>query len=101
MGRSAHFKKAETLETDKTLGNPNKPAIVTKETLELLLNKLPEAARKAFRVPYIPHKLFAACKLVDAGCGSISINTVQKLSLKEKPYIKDGEINQPDSGDLA
>ena len=43
-------------------------AIVTTETLELLLKKLPEAARKAFRVPDTPHNLIAACELVDAGC---------------------------------
>ena len=39
------------------------------ETLELLLKKIPEAARKAFRVPDIPHNLIAPYELVDAGCG--------------------------------
>ena len=33
--------------------------------------------------------------------GSISTNTVQKSSFKEKPYIEDGETNHPYSGDLA
>ena len=40
---------------------------MTTETLELLLSKLPEAARKAFRVPDIPDNLIAGSKLVDAG----------------------------------
>ena len=69
MEGGAHVKKSETQETNKTLGTPNKAAIVTTETLNLLLKKLPEAARKSFRVPDIPHNLFAACGLVDAGCG--------------------------------
>ena len=69
MGRGAHVKKSETQETYKTLVTPNKSTIVTTETLKLLLKKLPEAARKAFRVPEIPHNLITACELVDAGCG--------------------------------
>ena len=69
MGSGAHVKISETQETNKILGTPNKAAIVTTETLELLLKKLPKAARKAFRVPDIPQNLIAACELVDAGCG--------------------------------
>ena len=69
MGRGAHVKIAEEQETNKILGTPNKAAIVTTETLELMLKKLPKAARKAFRVPDTPHNLIAACELVDAGCG--------------------------------
>ena len=53
MGCGAHVKKAETQEKNKTPGTPNKTAIVTTETLELLLKKLPEAARKALRVPRV------------------------------------------------
>ena len=41
---------------------------MTTETLELLLSKLPEAARKAFQVPEIPHNLIAGGELVNAGC---------------------------------
>ena len=33
------------------------------------MKKLPEAARKAFRVPDFPHNLIAACEIVDAGYG--------------------------------
>ena len=40
---------------------------MTTETLELLLSKLPEASRKAFRVPDIPHNLIAGGELVDTG----------------------------------
>ena len=42
--------------------------IYTTETLELRLNKLPLKARRAFRVPPIPHNLVAVLELVDAGC---------------------------------
>ena len=66
MGRGAHVKISEEQETNKVLGTPNKAAIVTTETLELILKKLPKAARKAFRVTDIPHNLIAVCELVDA-----------------------------------
>ena len=69
MGHGAHVKISETQETNKILGTLNKAAIVTTETLELLLKKLPEAARNAFRVPDTTHNLIAVCELVDAGCG--------------------------------
>ena len=69
MGRGAHVKKSEEQETNKILGTPNKAAIVTTETLELILKKPLKSARKAFRVPEIPHNLIAACEIVDAGCG--------------------------------
>ena len=69
MGRGAHVNISEEQETNKILGTPNKAAIVTTETLELMLKKLPKAARKAFRVPDIPHDLIADCELSDAGCG--------------------------------
>ena len=42
--------------------------MMTSETLELLLNKLPKKARKAFRCPNIRHNLIAVCELCDAGC---------------------------------
>ena len=41
---------------------------MTTDTLELVLSKLPEAARKALRVPDIPHNIIAGGELVDAGC---------------------------------
>ena len=69
MGRGAHVKISEEQEKNKILGTPNKAAIVTTENLELLLKKLPKAARKVFMVPDIPHNLIAACELVDAGFG--------------------------------
>ena len=66
MGRVAHIKISEDQETNKILGTPTKAEIVTTETLELMLNKIPKAVRKAFRVPDILHNLTAACELVDA-----------------------------------
>ena len=69
MGRGAQVKISEEQETNKIPSTPNKAEIVTTETLELMLKKLPKAARRLFRVPDIPHNLIAACELVDAGCG--------------------------------
>ena len=69
MGRGAHVKISEEQETNKILGTLTKAAIATTETLELMLKKLPKAARKAFRVPEIPHNLVAAYDIADAGCG--------------------------------
>ena len=69
MGRDAHVKISEEQETNKILGAPTKAAIVTTETLELMVKKLPKSARKAFRVPYIPHNLIASYELAYAGCG--------------------------------
>ena len=69
MVHGTHFKISEEQETNKILGTPKKAAIVTTETLELMLKKLPKSARKAFRVPDITQNLIAACELVDAGCG--------------------------------
>ena len=42
MGRGAHVKISEEQETNKIIGTPNKAAIVTTETLELMLKKLPK-----------------------------------------------------------
>ena len=48
---------------------PSGTPITTTKTFEILLDKLPQKARKAFRVPNIPHNLIAASKLCNAGCG--------------------------------
>ena len=64
MGRNTACKRATTQEKNHTIGTPSKTTIMTTETLELLLSKLPEAARKALRVPYIPHNLIAGGELV-------------------------------------
>ena len=42
--------------------------MMTTETLRLLLSKLPEKARRAYRVPNIAHNLIAVAALCDAGC---------------------------------
>ena len=41
---------------------------MTTETLELLLNKLPPKARRAFGVPAIQYNLIACVELIGAGC---------------------------------
>ena len=69
MGRGAHITISKEQEKNKILGNPTKATIVTTETLELMLKKLPKATRKAFRVPDTHPNLIAACELADTGCG--------------------------------
>ena len=69
LSREAQCKRTDIQESNKTLGTTNRATMVTTETLELILQNLPSAARRAFRVPDIPHNLIAASKLADAGCG--------------------------------
>ena len=69
MGRHAKCKVATHQEPQITLNTPSDVPIATEQTLELLLKKLPPKARRAFRVPNIPHNLVAAAELADAGCG--------------------------------
>ena len=42
--------------------------LMSTETLDMLLNKLPRKARQAFRIPDIQHNLIACAELIDAGC---------------------------------
>ena len=69
LGREAQCKRGDVQESNKTFGTPNIASIVTTETLELLLQKLPSAYRRAFRMPDIPHNLILTRELADAGCG--------------------------------
>eukprot|EP00957_Ditylum_brightwellii_P004450 337188-Ditylum_brightwellii.AAC.1 len=40
----------------------------TKETIDLLLSKLPQSARRGFRLRNLMHNLVAVAELCDAGC---------------------------------
>ncbi len=55
-------------EDSKTLGTPNGASMATTQTVELLLPKLPLAARKAYRVPNIAHNLVAVSELCNTDC---------------------------------
>ena len=68
MGKHAECKIAEIQEPPIYLNTPSQVPIATEQTLELLLKKLPPDARRAFRVPNVPHNLIAAAELADAGC---------------------------------
>jgi len=68
LGQKALCKIAQVQEKNKTLGIPNGASMATTQTVELLLPKLPPAARKAYRVPSISHNLVAVSELCDAGC---------------------------------
>ena len=100
LGRDAICKRAAVQEPNVTLGTPPKDNIVTTQTLELLLAKLPITARRAFRVPDIPHNLMAGAELVDAGCGLHLYKTYGRYNTKAKPCIKAGAISPLGSGVL-
>ena len=74
---------------------------MTTETLELLLSKLPESARKYFMVPNIPHNLISEGKLVDAGCSIYFYKHGAEIEYKGENYTEDVGINQLDLGDLT
>jgi len=60
--------RAKLQELSKILGIPNGGQMKTTETIELLLKKLPPAARKGHRCPGITNNLLAVSELCDAGC---------------------------------
>lgn len=69
LGRLTKAAWAKIQEKKFGLGTPRKDArLMTTEILELLLNKLPPAAQRAFQVPDNEHNLIAAAELIDAGC---------------------------------
>ena len=59
---------ARVQQKSKTLDTPSSVPVRTTRTKELLMNKLPEAAKVAFTVPGIPNNILAGAELVDAGC---------------------------------
>ena len=69
MGKEASCPQAKDQVPNTTLNTPSNVPIHTTETLELQMNKLPPAARKACRVKETPHNIMAAAELCDAGCG--------------------------------
>ena len=79
LGRGADCKIADVQELNVSLGTPSKDKTTTTKTLELLLAKLPKAARRAFRVPDILHNLMAGAELVDARCGLHLYKTYEEI----------------------
>ena len=59
---------AKVQDVARELGVPNGDQLTTTETLDLLLDKLPPEARKAFRVPGLRHNLLAVATFCNAGC---------------------------------
>ena len=68
MSDEADCGVAPIQEPNLSLGAPARVPIFTTETLLLKLKKLPEQARRAFRVGDAPHNLVAVAELADAGC---------------------------------
>ena len=71
----------------------------TTQTVELLLDKFPKAARKAYRVPHITNNLVAVSELCDAGCTVYFHKHGVEMSSKERSLAEDGGTNVPDSGE--
>ena len=68
MNKKSKSKVAAVQEINKHLTIPNGYRMKIIETIELLLNKLPIAARRGFRILDIHNNLLAVCELCDAGC---------------------------------
>ena len=68
LGEKAKAKLAAIQETSKMLLIPNGADMKPTKTLELLLHRLPQRARRSFRCPGITNNLLAVCELCDAGC---------------------------------
>ena len=68
VDRKALCKVTEVQEQNKTLGIPIGATIETTQTVELLLDKFPKAARKVYIVSHITNNLVAVSKLCDADC---------------------------------
>ena len=64
----AVYKLAKVQEQAKILGTPNGSTMSTQKTIELLLPKWPEKARKGYTVPNITNNLVSVAELCDAGC---------------------------------
>ena len=69
MGKFANCPRARVQALNVNLNTPSNIPIQTTETLELPMNKLPEATKKAYRVNEIPHNIMAAAESFYAGCG--------------------------------
>ena len=65
---SSPSKVAATQLPTKTIIQPEGARMVTTNTLELLLSKLPVAAREAHEAPTITNNLISVSVLCDAGC---------------------------------
>jgi len=65
---NAIYKIAAIQDQTKTLGTPNGNEMQTQKTIELLLPKLPQPARKGYTVPHLTNNLVSVAELCDAGC---------------------------------
>eukprot|EP00957_Ditylum_brightwellii_P199063 15173919-Ditylum_brightwellii.AAC.1 len=61
----------------------------TSKTLQLLLSKLPPAARRSFRLNNIMHNLVAVSELCDAGC-EVKFNDEEVIITNNKEIISKG-----------
>ena len=84
LGRNTYSTFYDVQEPNVSLGTLSKDKITTTKTLELLLTKLPKAARRVFRVPDIPHNLVAGAELVDTGWGLHLYKPYWEIEYKDK-----------------
>ena len=69
LTNEAEAKVAKVQEPQKILSQPDGTNMETSKTLELLMQKWPPVACKAFCCSKIMNNLVAVCKLCNAGCG--------------------------------
>jgi hypothetical protein len=87
--KNAPAAEAAKQEANKTITIPNGTNMQTSKTLQLLLSKLPPAARRSFRLKKIMHNLVAVSELCDAGC-KVQFNDEEVLITHNKEIISKG-----------
>ena len=87
--KNAPSAEAATQEANKTITIPNGTNMQTNKTLQLLLSKLPPAARRGFRLNKIMHNLVAVSELCDSGC-EVRFNDEEVLITHNKEIISKG-----------
>ena len=70
----------------------------TQKTIELLLPKWPEKARKGYTVPNITNNLVSVAELCDAGCTVFFMNMASTSNMKAKLLGEDGATDHPNCG---
>ena len=86
----AKASKASVQEPSKTVIIPDGKNLATTDTVLLNLPELPDAARRAFRLPSIMNNLLSVAELCDAGCTVLFENDKVSVKSKENKIILTG-----------
>ena len=82
--------KASAQEPSKTVIIPDGKNLATTDTVLLNLPELPDAARRAYRLPSIMNNLLSVAELCDAGCTVLFENDKVSVKSKENKIILTG-----------